>query len=193
MRCMPAAESRKSSEYVDDVVKYVKKTYLLVKSELEELKSKVEELAMKIEELSEKIEKIEKTIAKTSKVRTAVGRAQLEAEMREILELIRKNLFVETKSIVNKKALRMLIESGKVVVLRDEMLNLEIVTTPSIVRKILLRLPKSVDEVVKEFTDREYELLKILNRLGYVLISDNKYVVSDLAKEFLQREDSSER
>ena len=193
MRCMPAAESRKSSEYVDEVVKYVKKTYLLVKSELEELKSKVEELAMKIEELSEKIEKIEKTIAKTSKVRTAVGRAQLEAEMREILELIRKNLFVETKSIVNKKALRMLIESGKVVVLRDEMLNLEIVTTPSIVRKILLRLPKSVDEVVKEFTDREYELLKILNRLGYVLISDNKYVVSDLAKEFLQREDSSER
>ncbi|WP_243675153.1 hypothetical protein [Vulcanisaeta distributa] len=73
---------------------------------------------------------------------------------------------------------------GKVVLLRDETANREVATTKEIIRKLLSKLPISVNEIDK-LSDREYELLTILNRLGYVLLRDNKYVVSEAAKEFI--------
>jgi hypothetical protein len=77
-----------------------------------------------------------------------------------------------------------LIANGRLVLLRDETANREVVTTKEVVRNLLSKLPISVNDIDK-LSDREYELLLILNRLGYVLLRDNKYVVTEAAKEFI--------
>ncbi len=176
---MPAAGSeREIVQYLSEILRYVKKTYSTLRSELDEIKSK-------LDELSQRVSRLESSL-KVSRAYRTLGRESLTESAKKILEEIRRNLFIDTKSILNKRALKILVDRGKVVLLRDEMLNLEVVTTPDIVRKILSRLPKSADEVAREFTEREYELLKILNRLGYVLIRDNVYVPSELSREFLE-------
>lgn len=101
-----------------------------------------------------------------------------------LLRLINENLFLDTKDVLSKRLLKRLIDGGRVVLLRDESTNREVVTTKEIIRRLLSKLPISINEINK-LSDREYELLTILNRLGYVLLRDNKYVISDSAKEFI--------
>ncbi len=101
-----------------------------------------------------------------------------------LLKAISNNLFLDTRDVMAKRLLKRLIDEGKVVLLRDETANREVVTTKEIIRKLLSKLPISINEIDK-LSDREYELLTILNRLGYVLLRDNKYVVSEAAKEFI--------
>ncbi len=174
-------------KYLIEVLKYVRKIYSTLQKELDDVKAKLDEICSRLDEISARITKLEREIAKVSKTRKHTSTREENA--REILESIKRNLFVETKSILNKRALKELIDSGKVILLRDEVLNLEIATTPEIVRRILAKLPKDADKVAREFSEREYELLRILNRLGYVLIRDNRYVVSELAREFLSEEE----
>ncbi|ADN50282.1 hypothetical protein [Vulcanisaeta distributa] len=101
-----------------------------------------------------------------------------------LLKAISNNLFLDTRDVMAKRLLKRLIDEGKVVLLRDETANREVVTTKEIIRKLLSKLPISINEIDK-LSDREYELLTILNRLGYVLLKDNKYVISEAAKEFI--------
>ncbi len=101
-----------------------------------------------------------------------------------LLRAINNNLFLETRDVIAKRLLKRLIDKGKVVLLRDETANREVVTTKEIIRKLLSKLPISINDIDK-LSDREYELLTILNRLGYVLLRDNKYVISEAAKEFI--------
>ncbi len=101
-----------------------------------------------------------------------------------LLRLINESLFLDTKDVLSKRLLKRLIDGGRVVLLRDESANREVVTTKEIIRRLLSKLPISINEINK-LSDREYELLTILNRLGYVLLRDNKYVISDAAKEFI--------
>ena len=101
-----------------------------------------------------------------------------------LLKAIDSNLFLDTRDVMAKRLLKRLIDEGKVVLLRDETANREVVTTKEIIRKLLSKLPISINEIDK-LSDREYELLTILNRLGYVLLKDNKYVASEAAKEFI--------
>ena len=105
-------------------------------------------------------------------------------EGRGLIKAINDNLFLDTKDIVAKRALKRLIDSGRVILLRDETANREVVTTKEVVRNLLSKLPISINEIDK-LSDREYELLLILNRLGYVLLRDNKYVATEAAKEFI--------
>ncbi|BDR92063.1 hypothetical protein [Vulcanisaeta souniana] len=101
-----------------------------------------------------------------------------------LLRLINESLFLDTKDVLSKRLLKRLIDSGRVILLRDESANREVVTTKEIIRRLLSKLPISINEINK-LSDREYELLTMLNRLGYVLLRDNKYVISDTAKEFI--------
>ncbi|MGC9152332.1 MAG: hypothetical protein ACP5GY_01190 [Vulcanisaeta sp.] len=101
-----------------------------------------------------------------------------------LIKMINDNLFLDTKDVIAKRLLKRLIDSGRVVLLRDETANREVVTTKDIIRRLLSKLPISINEIEK-LNDREYELLTILNRLGYVLLRDNKYVVSESAREFI--------
>lgn len=100
-----------------------------------------------------------------------------------ILRMIAERKFVDLNEIKSRTALRRLLEKGAVIALRDEGANREVVTTKEVILELLNKLPLSVDEVEK-LDEREYELLEILNRLGYVIKKDNKYVATDLAQEF---------
>jgi len=101
-----------------------------------------------------------------------------------LIKAISDNLFLDTRDVMAKRLLKRLIDNGKVVLLRDESANREVVTTKEVIRNLLGKLPISINEIDK-LSDREYELLLILNRLGYVLLRDNKYVVSEASKEFI--------
>lgn len=101
-----------------------------------------------------------------------------------LVRLINERLFMDTKEVMAKNLLKRLVASNRVIILRDEGANREIVTTKEIIRKLLSKLPLSTTDATK-LNDREYELLQILNRLGYVLLRDNKYVPSEEAKEFI--------
>jgi hypothetical protein len=103
---------------------------------------------------------------------------------RGLIKAISDNLFLDTRYVMAKRLLKRLIDNGKVVLLRDESANREVVTTKEVIRNLLGKLPISINEIDK-LSDREYELLLILNRLGYVLLRDNKYVVSEASKEFI--------
>ena len=117
-----------------------------------------------------------------------VGESRSLPETRQVggglLRAIDENLFLETRDVLSKRLLKRLIDNGRVILLRDETANREIATTKEIIRRLLSKLPISINEIDK-LSDREYELLTILNRLGYVLLKDNKYVASDAAKEFI--------
>ncbi|MFB6490855.1 MAG: hypothetical protein TU35_006380 [Thermoproteus sp. AZ2] len=97
--------------------------------------------------------------------------------------MIAEKKFMDINEIKSKTALRKLLERGAVVALRDEGANREVVTTKEVILELLNKLPLPVDEVEK-LDEREYELLEILNRLGYVIKKDNKYMATDLAQEF---------
>ncbi|KUO94242.1 MAG: hypothetical protein AT717_05955 [Vulcanisaeta sp. CIS_19] len=103
---------------------------------------------------------------------------------RGLIKAISDNLFLDTRDVMAKRLLKRLIDNGKVVLLRDESANREVVTTKEVIKNLLGKLPISINEIDK-LSDREYELLLILNRLGYVLLRDNKYVVSEASKEFI--------
>jgi hypothetical protein len=103
---------------------------------------------------------------------------------RGLIKAISDNLFLDTRDVMAKRLLKRLIDNGKIVLLRDESANREVVTTKEVIRNLLGKLPISINEIDK-LSDREYELLLILNRLGYVLLRDNKYVVSEASKEFI--------
>ncbi len=146
-----------------------------------------------IREVLERLEAIEGELDLIKEeLRELHGRdtAQVQARSQQLggglLKAISNNLFLDTRDVMAKRLLKRLIdEGGKVVVLRDEAANREVVTTKEIIRKLLSKLPISINDIDK-LSDREYELLTILNRLGgYVLLRDNKYVISETAKEFI--------
>lgn len=104
---------------------------------------------------------------------------------RGLIKTVENSVYIPTSEVRARGLLRRLVEGGKLILLRDDVANVEIVTTPSNVKKIADRLPIAVNDVVKVFNEREYELLSILNRLGYVLIRDGKYVATDLMSELV--------
>ncbi|MGC8583561.1 MAG: hypothetical protein ACP5KY_02090 [Thermoproteus sp.] len=151
-----------------------------------------DECAKRLKELEERIEALEglvnlaleelRDIRSLLEQRGSAARARDEGG-HPLLRAIEERKFLDTKEIRSKSALRGLIERGVVVLLRDEGANREIATTKKIVSDLLSRLPLDVGEA-ERLGEREYELLEILNRLGYVIKKDNKYVATQLADEF---------
>ncbi len=151
-----------------------------------------DECAKRLKELEERLEALEGLVnlalEELGDIRSLLEQRGEVARRREegthpLLRTIEDNKFLDTKEIRSKNALRKLLEEGVVVLLRDEGANREIVTTKKVVSNLLDRLPLDVEEA-QRLEEREYQLLEILNRLGYVIKKDNKYVATPLAEEF---------
>ena len=140
-----------------------------------------EEALRRIEERLAAIEGMLEMIL--SELRESKQRGEPRGRAHPLIEEIRKRLFIPVNEIRSRTALRRLMERGEVVVLRDEGANREVVTVKDVVRRLLEKLPMRVEDAAR-LDEREYELLQILNRLGYVLVRDGKYVRTELAQEF---------
>lgn len=99
------------------------------------------------------------------------------------IEILKTRKYISLSEIKSRQALRQAMERGLVTILRDEGANREIVIFKEAARQLLDKLPMTSQQVEK-LDERSYELLQILNRLGYVLIKGNQYVKTDLAEEF---------
>ncbi|AFA38312.1 hypothetical protein Pogu_0285 [Pyrobaculum oguniense TE7] len=99
------------------------------------------------------------------------------------IELLRERKFIPLGEVKSRQALRQALERGLVVVLRDEGANKEVVVLKEAARELLNKLPISVKDAEK-LGERDYELLQILNRLGYVLLKGGQYIKTELAEEF---------
>lgn len=99
------------------------------------------------------------------------------------IDMLREKKFVQLSEIKSRQALRQALERGLVLVLRDEGANREYVVLKEAARELLEKLPISVSDAEK-LGGREYELLQILNRLGYVLLKGGQYIKTELAEEF---------
>lgn len=150
---------------------------------IRELKERVEALEgllnLVLEELRDVRGLLERGPAEGA--RSGAGRGQ--PRRHPLLQLIEEKKYIEADEVRSKTALRKLMERGVVVGLRDEGANREVITTKEVIRDLLNKLPLAVDDVDK-LDEREYELLELLNRLGYVIKKDNKYIATDLAREF---------
>jgi len=113
--------------------------------------------------------------------RAAPGTRQLPKS--SFIDVLRERKFVQLSEVKSRQALRQALERGVVLVLRDEGANREYVVLKEAARELLNRLPMSASDAEK-LGGREYELLQILNRLGYVLLKGGQYIKTELAEEF---------
>ncbi len=146
-------------------------------------------LVKKLEELEQRLDVIEGMLNVIMEELRQLKRSggafkQRRVEKGNLLRYVRERLFVDVNEVYSKALLRKLVESGAVILLRDEASNREILTTRDSVRKLYEKLPLQVSSV-ENLDEREYQLLIILNRLGYVILKDNTYVPTDLIKELL--------
>jgi len=102
---------------------------------------------------------------------------------RSFIEILRDKKFMPLTDIKSRQALRQAMERGLVLVLHDEGANREVVILKEAARQLLDKLPMSIKEA-ERLPEREYELLQILNRLGYVLLKGGQYIKTELAEEF---------
>ncbi len=152
---------------------------------LRQIFERLESIEGILELIRQDLKDLRKIIRSTEELR--VGRRSRDKERYSLKDVIDKMIYLETKDIKAKELLRRLINKGELITLRDDVLNLEVVTTPKVIRNIIKKLPVQVSEVDKILSEREYQLLKVLNRLGYVLIKDNQYVATDLVKELIEK------
>lgn len=123
-------------------------------------------------------------------LKSSISKRKSERKVRTrvyLRDYIDRMIYLETKDIKAKELVRRLVSRKELIMLRDDVLNVEIVTTPKVVKNIINKLPIQANEVDKVLNEREYHLLKVLNRLGYVLIRDNQYVATDLVKELIEK------
>ncbi|ABL88821.1 conserved hypothetical protein [Pyrobaculum islandicum DSM 4184] len=111
------------------------------------------------------------------------GKPKPEGETKSFIEVLRERKFIPLSEVKSRQALRQAMERGLVLVLHDEGANREVVVLKEAARKLLDRLPMSVKDAEK-LNERDYELLQILNRLGYVLLKSGQYIKTELAEEF---------
>ncbi|MCC6035682.1 MAG: hypothetical protein LM559_01350 [Pyrobaculum sp.] len=102
---------------------------------------------------------------------------------KSFIEILRDRKFLPLTEVKSRQALRQAMERGLVLILRDEGANREVVVLKEAARQLLDKLPMSLKDAEK-LPERDYELLQILNRLGYVLLKGGTYVKTDLAEEF---------
>ncbi len=143
----------------------------------------------KLEELEQRLDVIEgmlnMIVEELRLLRRPKGsRTYSSEEGRGLLRLIREKLFIDVEEVYSRALLRRLVERGLVILLRDDTVNREFLTTRESVRKLYNKLPLNTSSI-DSLSEREYQLLLILNRLGYVILKDNEYVPTELIKELL--------
>ena len=110
-------------------------------------------------------------------------RPQQKEGPKSFIEVLRYKRFMPLTEIKSRQALRQAMERGLVLILRDEGANREVVVLKEAARQLLDKLPMSLKDAEK-LPEHDYELLQILNRLGYVLLKGGTYVKTELAEEF---------
>lgn len=168
--------SSSSKEVLNELFKLLKLLY-----------KKIEEIEVSIEEMKEEIQNLKKGVEKILKSQVSVKTSGKSITKSKLVDYIKDKVYLETREIKAKQLLKKLINNGELILLRDDVLNLEVVTAPDVIKRIIEKLPVQVDKVDEVFNEREYQLLKILNRLGYVLVKDGQYVKTDLVKELIAR------
>ncbi|MCC6020436.1 MAG: hypothetical protein LM577_03605 [Thermoproteaceae archaeon] len=146
-----------------------------------------EELKRAVERVLERIDEMEVLLnAILDELRELRSGARAEAGARapgSLIGELREKLFLPVSEVRSKGALKRALERGLLVVLRDEGANREVAVLKEAARRLLSRLPMSAEDA-ERLSEREYELLQILNRLGYVLLRGGQYVKTSLAEEF---------
>jgi len=151
--------------------------------ECAEIKRMLKELLERVAVIEGMVEMVKEDLEELKKGRT---RGRKEGLSKGLVQVVEDRIYLPTSEVKSKRLLMRLIERGDLILLRDDVANVEVVTAPSIVRRIVERLPINLSDVDKAFSEREYELLGLLNRLGYVLIRDGKYVPTNLINELVE-------
>jgi hypothetical protein len=132
---------------------------------------RLDELEILLNTILEEVRELKKT------------RPQQKEGPKSFIEVLRDRRFMPLTEIKSRQALRQAMERGLVLILRDEGANREVVVLKEAARQLLDKLPMSLKDAEK-LPERDYELLQMLNRLGYVLLKGGTYVKTDLAEEF---------
>ncbi len=132
---------------------------------------RLDELEILLNTILEEVRELKKT------------RPQQREGPKSFIEVLRDKRFMPLTEIKSRQALRQAMERGLVLILRDEGANREVVVLKEAARQLLDKLPMSLKDAEK-LPERDYELLQMLNRLGYVLLKGGTYVKTDLAEEF---------
>ena len=141
------------------------------------------EQCIEIRQVLEKLDEIEILLNTVLEELRELKRGRFEKQRGSFIDFLRERRYISITEIKSRQVLRQALEKGLVVVLKDEAANREIVVLKEVVRKLLERLPISIDDA-ERLEPREYELLQILNRLGYVLQKGGQYIKTELAEEF---------
>ncbi|MEM1662568.1 MAG: hypothetical protein QXU58_04250 [Pyrobaculum sp.] len=141
------------------------------------------EQCREIRQVLEKLDEIEILLNTVLEELRELKRGRFEKQRGSFIDFLRERRYISITEIKSRQVLRQALEKGLVVVLKDEAANREIVVLKEVVRKLLERLPISIDDA-ERLEPREYELLQILNRLGYVLQKGGQYIKTELAEEF---------
>ncbi|MEM1837232.1 MAG: hypothetical protein QW610_07690 [Pyrobaculum sp.] len=141
------------------------------------------EQCREIRQVLEKLDEIEILLNTVLEELRELKRGRFEKQRGSFIDFLRERRYISITEIKSRQVLRQALERGLVVVLKDEAANREIVVLKEVVRKLLERLPISIDDA-ERLEPREYELLQILNRLGYVLQKGGQYIKTELAEEF---------
>ncbi|MEM0369926.1 MAG: hypothetical protein QXK71_04475 [Pyrobaculum sp.] len=141
------------------------------------------EQCREIRQVLEKLDEIEILLNTVLEELRELKRGRFEKQRGSFVDFLRERRYISITEIKSRQVLRQALEKGLVVVLKDEAANREIVVLKEVVRKLLERLPISIDDA-ERLEPREYELLQILNRLGYVLQKGGQYIKTELAEEF---------
>jgi hypothetical protein len=132
---------------------------------------RLDELEILLNTILEEVRELKKT------------RPQPKEGPKSFIEVLRDKRFMPLTEIKSRQALRQAMERGLVLILRDEGANREVVVLKEAARQLLDKLPMSLKDA-ERLPERDYELLQMLNRLGYVLLKGGTYVKTDLAEEF---------
>ncbi|MEM1932143.1 MAG: hypothetical protein QW049_01920 [Pyrobaculum sp.] len=141
------------------------------------------EQCREVRQVLEKLDEIEILLNTVLEELRELKRGRFEKQRGSFIDFLRERRYISITEIKSRQVLRQALEKGLVVVLKDEAANREIVVLKEVVRKLLERLPISIDDA-ERLEPREYELLQILNRLGYVLQKGGQYIKTELAEEF---------
>ncbi len=156
-----------------EALEYVVRRFLEQSEILREILSRLDVIEGEIEVLRGKLDEIRELLEVRERRRV---KKEVRKYYEDLVQYIEDRVYVFPSEIKAKKKLQRLIEEGVLVHLRDEGLNVEVITTKKVIERILAKLPLKVTDVDKVLTEREQQLFVLLNRLGYILKKGDIYV-----------------
>ncbi|MEM4776187.1 MAG: hypothetical protein QXZ55_03230, partial [Pyrobaculum sp.] len=104
------------------------------------------EQCREIRQVLEKLDEIEILLNTVLEELRELKRGRFEKQRGSFIDFLRERRYISITEIKSRQVLRQALEKGLVVVLKDEAANREIVVLKEVVRKLLERLPISIDD-----------------------------------------------